>query len=182
MSVLELLNNRHTIRNYDPNFQIPEDVLHKIFEAARISPTAFGSQDVDFLVCTNREKNQQAADEQLKILPKDVVSQLLERKEKFNVTNVLTCDASAEVIIYHNERGHNDSTPLHAGLAAMAICACAKEFGLDTMCHSVMAGEGSEKVYGLPKGSAILAVAIGKALPNAHISQREIKNKVTYIK
>ncbi|OHT14365.1 nitroreductase family protein [Tritrichomonas foetus] len=181
MSVLELLNNRYTIRNYDPKYVIPKDVLQKIIECARIAPTAFTIQDVDFLVCTNRAKNQTACDEQLKYFPPEVASNISSRKEKFGVSNVMTCDASAEIILYHNERGHTKNTPIHAGLAAMSICACAREFGLETMCHLLMCGPGAEKVYGIPEGSSILAVAIGRALPNAHKSERKHNNNVTYI-
>ncbi|OHT17373.1 nitroreductase family protein [Tritrichomonas foetus] len=181
MSVLELLNNRHTIRNFDPAYEVDKEVLKKIVECARIAPSAYSVQDVDFLVCTNRAKNQEAADAQISALPADVAAHLNSRKESFGVTNVLTCDASAEIVLYHNERGHKDNTPIHAGLAAMSICACAREFGLETMCHAVMCGPGAEKVYGIPEGSSIIAVAVGRALPNAHISTRQYNNKVTYI-
>ncbi|OHT14632.1 nitroreductase family protein [Tritrichomonas foetus] len=181
MSVVELLNNRHTIRNYDPKYEIPKEILQKIIEVARIAPTAYTVQDVDFIVCTNRDKNQEACEEQLKCFPQEIATNLNSRKEKFGVSNVITCDASAEIILYHNERGHTNNTPIHAGLAGMSICACAREFGLDTMCHAAMCGPGAEKVYGIPQGSSILAVALGRALPNAHISERQYNNKVTYL-
>ena len=85
------------------------------------------------------------------------------------------------MIIYKNERARDRSVAINAGIAAMAICCAAKEFGLDTMCHILMTGPGCEKVYGLPEGSSLLAVAIGKAKPDAHIGERKQLNKVTYV-
>ena len=102
MSVCDILKNRRTIRNYDPDYVIPKEQLTKIMDAVRLSPTAFGVQDLDFLVCTNKKKNQEAADATVANLDENIQKQLLERAEKFKVTNVVTCDASAEVIIYKN--------------------------------------------------------------------------------
>ena len=180
--ILKLLLDRHTIRNYDPTYAIPKEQIEQIFEAVRHSPTAFTCQDVDFMICLNRETNQKAADAQLAQFPDQMRDGLLERKEKFKVSNVITCDASAEVIIYKNERAQNENySRIHAGIAAMAICVAAKEFGLDTMCHIVMVGNGAEEVYGIPKDSALMAVAIGKALPDAHVSARGFQNKITIL-
>ena len=180
LPICDVLLNRRTIRNYDPDYVIPKEQLTKIMEAVRVSPTSYGIQDLDFLVCTNKQKNQEAADAALAGLDEGVRQHLLSRRETFKVSNVITCDASAEVIIYRNERA-KDSADLHAGIATMAICCAAKEFGLDTMCHAVMVGKGCEKVYGLPEGSSIMAVAIGKAKPDAHLPERKQLNKVTYI-
>lgn len=179
-SIMELLINRHTIRNYDQQYSIPRDVIDRIMEAVRLSPTASSIQDVDFLVCMNREVNQRAADAQMREFDEATRAHLASREKNFKVKNVLTCDASAEVIIYRNERSGR-FVEVHAGLAAMAICVAAKDYGLDTMCHVVMCGEGAESVYGIPNGASIVAVAIGKALPDAHISARCYNNKITVL-
>ena len=100
MSVCDILKNRRTIRNYDPDYVIPKEQLTKIMDAVRLSPTAFGVQDLDFLVCTNKKKNQEAADATVANLDENIQKQLLERAEKFKVTNVVTCDASAEVLVW----------------------------------------------------------------------------------
>ena len=178
---IQALETRHTIRNFDDNYVIPKETLEKIMEAVRVSPTAYGIQDIDFLVCTDKKKNQEAADAQLKLFEEGIRKHLEGRKEQFKVKNVLTCDCSAEVILYKNERGSEQNSYIHAGIAAMAICVAAKSFGLDTMVHQVMVGPGAAGVYGLDPKSLIVAVAIGKARPDAHIGKREIQNKITYI-
>jgi nitroreductase len=180
MSLQKLLD-RHTIRNYDPTFVIPEDQLTQIIESARIAPTAYTVQDIDFLVCTNRATNQAATDAQLATFPPENRAALESRVEKFKVTNVITCDAYAEVILYGNER-KSANTPIHAGIIGFAIIAAASEFGLDTMAHQAMIGKGAEKVYGIPEGTSVLAIAIGKRRPDAYMAPRQYNNKVTYIK
>jgi nitroreductase len=178
---LQVLLDRHTIRNYDPTFVIPEDQLTQIIEAARIAPTAYTIQDIDFLVCTNREKNQEATNEQLALFPPENRAALESRKDRFKVTNVITCDASAEVILYGNER-KSANTPIHAGIAGMSIMVAASLFGLETMAHQAMVGKGAEKVYGIPEGTSVLAIAIGKKTPTAYISPRQYNNAVRYVK
>jgi nitroreductase len=180
--ILDVLNNRHTIRNYDPTYVVPTEQVQKILEAAKIAPSAFSVQDVDFLAVANRQKNQEATDAQMAEMPEPHKSALGARKEKFHVTNVITGDASVEIILSANERSQgNPLTPIHAGIAAMSICVAAKDFGLDTMCHVAMIGPAAEKVYGLPPGSAIVAVALGKALPNAFTAPRADLAKITIV-
>jgi nitroreductase len=177
---LQLLLDRHTIRNYDPAFVIPQDQLTQILESARIAPTAYTIQDIDFLVCTNPEKNLEAAQAQLALFPAENRAALESRKDRFHVANVITCDASAEVILYGNER-KSANTPIHAGIAGMSIMVAASLFGLDTMAHQAMVGKGAEKVYGIPEGTSVLAIAIGKKRPDAFIAPRQYNNKVTYL-
>jgi nitroreductase len=180
--LLDVLNNRHSIRNYDPTYVVPKEQIQKILEAAKIAPSAFSIQDVDFLAVANREKNQEAADAQISEMEEPSKSALSSRKERFHVTNVITCDASVEIILYANERSQGSPlTPIHAGIAAMSICVAAKDFGLDTLCHIAMVGPAAERVYGLPKGSAILAVALGKALPDAFMAPRVDLAKITIV-
>ena len=55
-NVLEILKHRRTIRNYDPDYQIPQEHLDEILNAAQISPTSKDLQEVDFIVLRNKEK------------------------------------------------------------------------------------------------------------------------------
>lgn len=177
---LSALQSRHTIRNYVPDFVIPEEQLKTIIETARIAPTAYTVQDVNFLVCSNKKKNQEATDARIAEMDEQTQGIFEGRKAKMGVTNVITCDASVEVIIFANEK-KTENAQIHAGIAAMSIMIAAKEFGLDTMPHVAMVGTGSEEVYGIPKGTSIVAVAIGKAKPDAYISKRQYNNQAIYL-
>lgn len=178
---LSALQSRHTIRNYVSDYEIAEEELKMIIETARIAPTAYTVQDVNFLVCSNKEKNQEATNARLSEMDEQTQNIFESRKSKMGVSNVITCDASVEVIIYSNEH-KSESVEIHAGIAAMSIMVAAKEFGLDTMPHVAMIGRGSEKIYGIPEGTSIVAVAIGKAKPDAYISKRQYNNTATYLK
>ena len=56
LTPLAALERRRTIRNYDPNWQIPKDQMDKIMNAAQLSPTACNFQGQDYIVVTNKEK------------------------------------------------------------------------------------------------------------------------------
>jgi nitroreductase len=51
---LAALLSRRTVRQYDPFYEIPKDVLRKILEAALASPTAANMQGLDLVVVTNK--------------------------------------------------------------------------------------------------------------------------------
>ena len=55
-SVLDVLKYRRTIRNYDPDYQIPKEQLDEILNAAQISPTSKDLQEIDFIVLRNKDK------------------------------------------------------------------------------------------------------------------------------
>ena len=55
-SILESLKYRRTIRNYEPDYQIPKEQLDEILNAAQIAPTSKDLQEVDFIVLRNKEK------------------------------------------------------------------------------------------------------------------------------
>ena len=180
MAVYQALLNRHTIRNYDPSYIIPKDILEKIAKVVQISPNSMAVQGVDAYVVTNKDKLQQITDSINACLPKEVVDHLNARKKTFKVSNVVTCDASAVVYLVKNERSNQDCK-IDAGVAAHAVCMAAANFGLDTMCHSVCASPGTAKVLGLPDDAVLMGVAIGKRRPDAFIPDRQNLNKITFI-
>ncbi len=55
-TILDVLKYRRTIRNYDPDYQIPKEQLDEILHAAQISPTSKDLQEVDFIVLRNKDK------------------------------------------------------------------------------------------------------------------------------
>ena len=50
MEFTQLIRNRESIRNYDPEKPVPDAVLEKILEAGRIAPSACNDQPWIFLV------------------------------------------------------------------------------------------------------------------------------------
>jgi nitroreductase len=53
MEYTELIRNRESIRNYDPNRSVPGEILEKILEAGRLAPSAKNFQPWKFLLISS---------------------------------------------------------------------------------------------------------------------------------
>jgi len=53
MEFTELIHNRESIRNYDPDRPVPRHILEKILEAGRLAPSAKNFQPWKFLVISS---------------------------------------------------------------------------------------------------------------------------------
>ena len=186
--IFKAIEHRRTIRNYDPNFQIPKEQLEKIIEAARMSPTGEDAQGYDFIVVTNKEK--------LKGIEKAVLDGLNEgwrkafegRREKHHVDNVVTCDASTVVLLVRNERENKSWIKYDSGICMMSIMMAAQYYGYESMCLGVVSnempgdiGKNVEKLFNLKEGSLLIGICFGKATPDAKCPKRELKEKITYV-
>ncbi|KAK8857881.1 hypothetical protein M9Y10_012977 [Tritrichomonas musculus] len=183
MSIQTLLDRR-SIRAYDPNYEIPEELLSKIIKAALNSPTALNRQDVDFVVCTNRGILQNIAEEVMNSGPETMRERFKDRQKKSGVTNPVTYDCPCVIFLEKNERA-GDNVAVDAGIISMAIMIAAKAEGLDSVClGSVKLGinEKTEPLLNVKKENVLLGVGIGKAKEGAEIVDKEIIAKVRYVK
>ena len=57
MSILELVKKARSYRRFDESAPVPSDVVHKLVDAARLSPSARNAQPLKYLVSTNNEMN-----------------------------------------------------------------------------------------------------------------------------
>ena len=167
VSILEALERRRTIRNYDPDWQIPKEQMDKIMKMAQLSPTACNFQGQDYVVVTNKEKLAKLEKIIIDSLPEDNFKKhFVERKQRHGVNNVVTCDSPCVVLIVKNERASEDWIKIDAGIASMSIMMAAQNFGIESMCLGVVAmkctQEKCEELFGLKKGSLLLGVALGK--------------------
>jgi nitroreductase len=55
MEYTELIRTRESIRNYDPNRYVSKEILEKILDAGRLSPSACNYQPYKFLVISSTE-------------------------------------------------------------------------------------------------------------------------------
>jgi nitroreductase len=53
MEYYELIQTRESIRNYDPDRQVPEEIIKKILNAGRLAPSACNYQPWKFLVISS---------------------------------------------------------------------------------------------------------------------------------
>lgn len=185
-SVLDALETRRTIRNYDPDYAIPQETLDKILNAARLAPTACDFQEIDFIVVRNKEKLDKCRDVVLEAMPdSDMKKHFIDRTKNHGVKNQVTCDAPVMILFVRNERGLDLWAGIDAGIASMAVMTACKHFGLDSMCLGIVATQDTqakcEEFFGLKKGSLLLGTCIGKALGEQKLKEKVLRNKVTYM-
>ena len=180
-SILEALKHRRTIRNYDPDFQIPKEQLDEILNAAQIAPTSKDLQEVDFIVLRNKEKLNQIEQVILKEFPEEMKKKFEERRQIYGVKNVITCDAPVVILLIRNERKEK-FVDVDGGIAAMSIIMAAQHFNLESMCLGIITRFPKvEEILGLQKDSLILGVALGKIKGKPVIKDKVIKSKISYM-
>ena len=187
VSALEAIERRRSIRQYDQNYQIPQDILEKIMHAAQTAPTAWDYQGHDFIVITNKEKLDKLEKVILDALPESKFKQhFIERRDRHGIKNVVTCDAPCFVIIVKNERADKDWVKVDAGIASMAIMIAAQNFGIESVCVGLVAVDDCrakvDEFLGLKKDSTLVAVSLGKPIGEIKLHDKVLKSKVSYDK
>lgn len=166
---LEVIHQRRTCRSFIPDYEIPANILNQLIEAGLTSPTARNLQGIDLLVLTNKSKIGTVSQDLLKTWPKDLLDGRKEEVASHKVKDVLTCDAPAIFFLYKNERAQEHLLQVDAGIYTQTICLAAKALGLETMILGlILFGDKSvvEKDIGIPVGSLLIAIAVGKARPD----------------
>ena len=180
-TILEALKHRRTIRNYEPDYQIPKEQLDEILNAAQIAPTSNDLHEVDFIVLRNKEKLNEIEKVILNDFPEDIRKKFEERKQIYGVKNVITCDAPDVILLIRNERKEK-FVDVDGGIAAMSIIMAAQHFNLESMCLGIITRFPKvEEILGLQKDSLILGVALGKIKGNPVIKDKVIKSKISYM-
>jgi nitroreductase len=62
MEFNDLIRSRESVRNYDPDRPVPEEILNRILDAGRLAPSACNIQPYKFLVITSSGKLEKVRD------------------------------------------------------------------------------------------------------------------------
>ena len=162
MQALEALNNRRSVRNFDPSFVIPKEDLDKIITAALNSPSAVNFQEHDLIVITNKEKIAQIDKIVFPLCTPQFQERFKKRQEEFGTINPVTYDCSALVLL------------------SMGLMVAAEGLGYNSVTLGIIAMPEVEKFLGIEK-KLVLGVAIGKAKKKVNIHPKETLRKVKYI-
>ena len=185
MDVFEALETRRTVRQYQPDYTIPKEDLQKIVDIALNSPSGMNLQGIDLLVCTNRDKIDEATMVIFKSWDETRQERWNNRKVEYGVKNVVSCDASCIIFLVKNERADPSFLEVDAGIMTMTIMEAARHFELQTMClGALLWGDkpGLEKCLGIEEGNLIMAVAIGKPKDEPlKLAEKKQLCKATYI-
>lgn len=179
--ILDALNFRRTIRNYDINYKIPQEQLDAIIHAGKFAPTACNSQPFDFLVVRNKQKLDEVSQKTIEKLPEQFKAHVLERKEKHHVENVITCDAPVVIFFVKNSRQIKNYVDIDVGISAMAMMTAALQFGIDSMCLGFFQSPIVEEYFGKEKGSIAMGLAFGKVKGDRIFPHKDLLQKVDYI-
>jgi len=127
--VVNTILERRSCRKYDKR-PIPHDVLERIVEAGRKAPTAMDRQELRFYVVQSPEVTQRIGMETHEIAIK-TATRLADRCEQMNLTNAVTCDAPACVVItIENNEENNRFGALDTGLAVENMIIAAGALGV----------------------------------------------------
>ena len=180
MQTLEVLNNRRSVRNFDPSITIPKEDLDKIISAALNSPSAMNLQEHDLVVITNKEKIAEVDKIVFPLCPPQFQERFKKRQEEFGTINPVTYDCTALVLIFENERVQEKWGNLDAGILSMGLMVAAEALGYNSVTLGVVALPEVGKLFGIEK-KLVVGVAIGKPKKKVNIHPKEKLRKVTYI-
>ena len=192
-SLIELISERHSIRKYDPNFEIPIKEIVEILKMATKAPSSSNLQSWRFIVIQDRETKKELrmiANNQEQIETSSAVIAVLGDKEMYK--------SAEKVYKSANEAGYMDEANMHrliegtlktypyaseetrmqiasfdAGLVTMQLTLIAKNHGYDTV---IMGGFDKQKFaerFNVPERYfPIVLISLGKAAAPAFQTTR----------
>jgi len=157
MNVIEAIESRRAIKHYDPEHEMPEDVLKELVRLAKLAPSSFNIQNYRFLVIRDRELRKEirsAAWDQAQVTEASVLFLICADIEAHQADPTLYWSHAPKEVqdilgpmikpFYEgNDRLIRDEAMRSAALAGMTLMLAAKELGYDSC---PMIGFDQEKV------------------------------------
>ncbi|MDQ8203277.1 nitroreductase family protein [Pelagicoccus sp. SDUM812003] len=178
MNTLEAIEQRRSVKHYDPNFQIPETDLTKILESAIKAPTSYNIQNWRFVVVRDPETKTRlraAAWDQAQVeeasaailICGDLKAHSRDPERYWENAPEQVQDMLVPMIgdFYEGkEEVQRDEVMRSAGLAGQTIMLAAKSLGYDTCPMIGFDPEAFAEIINLPEDHVIgMLVVVGKA-------------------
>ncbi|HHF52696.1 MAG TPA: nitroreductase [Candidatus Aminicenantes bacterium] len=144
MSVMDIMKSRRSVRRYKDK-PIPEDILNKVLEAARIAPSGKNFQPWKFIIVRDREKREELA--------------VASRNQAFV--------AQAPVVIaacgfpgksYQHQGNYMKSWPIDVSIAMDHLMLMAWEEGLGTCWIGAFREDEVKRILSIPDDVRVLAL------------------------
>ncbi len=162
MTVLEAIRNRYSCRAYQDR-AIEQETLEKVFEAARLAPSARNLQDCRFVVVTDKETK-------LKLVEAANNQRFLGNAAAI----VVACSNSDHVM-----RCGQAIAPIDVAIALEHICLQATELGLATCWIGSFFPDKVRPILGIPEHIAIIELmAIGYPADKQRTQKRDSIDKI----
>ena len=184
MDTLDAINQRRSVKHYDPQHRLSEEEINKLMEAAILSPTSFNMQNWRFVLVTDGELRKQicaAGYNQAQITDASLLivmtADLLAWKKS---PERYWRDAPEEVrsamvnmmVPFHegNEQLQRDEAIRSIGIASQTIMLAAKAMGYDSCPMIGFESDKVAKLINLPGDHMVgMLIAVGRAAKPARL-------------
>ncbi|WP_096440936.1 nitroreductase family protein [Alteribacter populi] len=198
LGLFQTINERHSVRKYDPEATIPEEELTEILEAASKAPSSWNLQHWKFLVVDDPKKKEQllpiAYNQQQIVDSAAVIAVLGDVQANENaedvyqgaVDNGFMTEQVRDTLVGQINKAYEGDTPfprdeafLNASLASMNLMLAAKAKGYDTCPMGGFQRGAFVKEFNVPERYVpVMLLTVGKAAKPAHQSARFDLEKV----
>jgi nitroreductase len=185
-SAIETMKARHSVRKYT-KYEMPQEDLNAILEAAITAPSSWNLQHWKFLVVqsdSQKEKLLPIAYNQQQVVDSSVTIAILgDLEANHNTEKVygevvnkgfMTADVK-EILTnqihgaYTNDQFARDEAVMNSSLAAMQLMLAAKEKGYDTVPMGGFDKGAFKKEFNIPERYVpVMLISVGKAAAEAH--------------
>lgn len=193
LGLFQTIQERHSVRKYEPGINIPEEELNELLEAATQAPSSWNLQHWKFLVVDDEKKKEQLlpiAYNQKQIVDCSAVIAILGDVEANKnaddiyqgaVDNGLMTEEIKNTLVGQINGAYEGDTPfprdeavLNASLASMQLMLAAKAKGYDTCPMGGFQRERFTKEFNVPERYIpVMLLTVGKAAKPAHQSARK---------
>ncbi|WP_410770526.1 nitroreductase family protein [Fontibacillus sp. BL9] len=196
-----VLQERHSVRVYDPSVKISREELKEMLELATSAPSSSNLQPWRFLVIDDENLKEQLlpiANNQQQVVDASAVIAVLGDLRSFEQADNIYAkavekgamdEATKTVFVERLTKGYGSLGPerlhqvnlLDAGLVSMQLMLIAKAKGYDTVPMGGFNAEKFAEAYALPETlKPILLIAVGKAARAAHGTARLPIDQITH--
>lgn len=184
MNTLDAIQERRSIKHFDPEYRIPEKELEKILSLAMLSPTAFNIQNWRFLVVTDEARRKALRDaawgqsqvtdaSALIVICADLKAWEKEPARYWRNADQDSSSAMVNMIdqYYRNkEQVQRDEGLRSCGIAAQTLMLAAKAMGYDSNPMDGFDFDQVAEIIKLPNDHIVtMFVALGKPLIAARV-------------
>jgi nitroreductase len=201
LSFLQVLQDRHSIRQYDTQVEIPREVLKEMLELAAKAPSSSNMQHWRFLVIDlpeQKEKLLPIANSQQQIVEASAIVAILGDTEGYRKAGEIFeaaaeagymseelaksfAERSAGMYAALSEQQIREVAIIDASLAAMQLMLVAKAKGYDTVPMGGFDRDKFKEAYGLGERYVpVMLIPIGKAAKAGHATVRLPVEEVTF--
>ena len=182
MDTIEAIEQRRSVKHFDPQHEMSQQEVDKLMALAKLSPTAFNQQNYRFVLVQDknlRKQIREAAHDQAQVTDASLLIVICADTRAWEKQPLRYWqNAPADIQNYmetaidgyyrENDQGQRDEAMRSAGIAAQTIMLAAKAMGYDTCPMDGFDFDKVGEIINLPDDHVIsMFVVVGKALEAA---------------